>query len=221
MKPLIIIPAFNEENSILNLMNELNKYEYDYIIINDCSTDDTKKILDTMHLNHLDLPINIGLAGVTQIGFKYALDNNYDSAIVLDGDGQHPPRYVEMLLKELEKGYDYILGSRFLEKKKEWNLRMLGSRIISFVIRLKTGIIITDPTSGMRALGKKVIADFAYEMNFINESDALAHILKKGFNVREIQVTMDDRMEGQSYFNNLFKSCKFMVNVLISILFIQ
>ena len=94
MKTLVIIPAYNEEESILNLINEIKEYKYDYLVINDCSKDNTKNILDKEHINHLDLPINLGIAGVTQVGFKYASDNNYDCVINIDGDGQHLPSYM-------------------------------------------------------------------------------------------------------------------------------
>lgn len=221
MNVLVIIPAYNEAENIPNLMKKINELGYDYLVINDCSQDESGILLNSMKLNHLDLPINIGLAGVTQMGFRYAYENNYDAAIVIDGDGQHPPFYIQSLLDKLNEGYDYVIGSRFVEEKKPWSLRMIGSRLIGFAIKLKTGQIINDPTSGMRALGKKVIKEFAYEMNYVNESDALTHVLKNKLKVCEIQVSMEQREGGTSYFDNIIKSGKFMLNVLISIIFIQ
>lgn len=221
MKTLIIIPAFNESANIPNLEKKISALGYDYLIINDCSTDNSAEIFDSQNLNHLDLPINLGLASVTQVGFKYAVDNNYDCAVIIDGDGQHPPKYIKSLIEKISDGYDYVVGSRFLGSKKPWTMRMIGSRLLSSAILLKTGRKFTDPTSGMRALGRNVLIDFAKNMNFIAEPDALTHIVKKRFKVCEIFVEMKDREEGQSYFSNPLKSIKFMFSVLVSIMFLQ
>jgi len=221
VKTLVVIPAYNEQDNIKSLIDDINSYGYDYLIINDCSKDNTAKILDENNLNHLDLPVNMGLAGVTQIGFKYANDNNYDCVICVDGDGQHQPAYVHDLIKEVENGYDYVVGSRFVTKKKPLSMRMLGSRILCFAIKLKTGKTVSDPTSGMRALGKNVIKKFAKSMNFYAEPDALSFLLKKGLKVKEVQVEMKEREAGVSYFQNPFKSIYFMMAVLLSILFAQ
>lgn len=221
MKTLIIIPAYNEQANIKNLIEDITSYGYDYLIINDGSTDNTENIIRENNYNYLDLPINVGIAGVTRIGFKYAYDNNYDSAVCIDGDGQHQPKYVETLLKEIENGYDYVIGSRFIDKKKPQSMRMLGSRIICLFIKLKTGCKVTDPTSGMRALGKSVIKDFAQSMNFYAEPDALCYTIHHGYKAKEVQVEMKERQGGESYFKNPFKSIKYMIGVLISIIFVQ
>ena len=221
MKTLIIIPAYNEEENIEKLIKDVCKYEYDYLVINDCSTDNTSKILDNNNFNHLDLPINLGIAGVTRVGFKYAYDNNYDCCICIDGDGQHQPSYAEPLIKEIENGYDYVVGSRFLQEKKPLNMRMIGSRIICFLIKLKTGTTVTDPTSGMRALGRNVIKEFYDSMNFYAEPDTLCYLIHKKYKVCEKQVEMKDRDGGQSYFHSPFKSIYYMLSVILSIIFIQ
>ena len=221
MKTLIIIPAYNEQDNILPLIKDISNYDYDYLVINDCSTDSTPTILDYEKINHIDLPINLGIAGVTQVGFKYANDNNYDCVICVDGDGQHQPSYVSTLIEEIENGYDYAIGSRFIDEKKPNTLRMLGSRIICLLIKLKTGKTVTDPTSGMRALGKRVIEEFSESMNFYAEPDALCHLLHRGYNVKEVKVEMKDRETGESYFKNPLKSIYYMVSVILSIVFIQ
>lgn len=221
MKILVIIPCYNEENNIGTLVEKVKKLDYDYLVINDCSTDNSPRLLDENNLNHLDLINNIGLAGVTQIGFKYAVDHGYNGAIVIDGDGQHPPVYIKTLLDKLSEGYDYVVGSRFVDKPKPYTMRMLGSRVLAFMIKLKTGTTVTDPTSGMRAMGGEVLKDFANDMNFIAEPDALCHVINKKFKYTEVQVDMEDRVAGVSYFVNPFRSIKFMVNVIISILFFQ
>lgn len=221
MKTLVIIPAYNESKNIEPLIKNLSQYGYDYLVINDCSKDNTEEILKNNNINHLSLPINLGLAGVTRVGFKYGKDFDYDCVINIDGDGQHPPKYIHSLIKEIEAGSDYVVGSRFVTEKKPFNLRMLGSRILCFLIKLKTGKTVTDPTSGMRALGKKVINEFAESMNFYAEPDALCYLLHKKYKVKEVQVDMKEREEGVSYFSSPFKSIYFMLCEIISILFIQ
>ena len=221
MKTLVVIPAFNEQDNISALVNEITDYGYDYLIINDCSTDDTAEILDKNNFNHLDLPINLGLAGVTRAGFMYAYNHDYDCVICIDGDGQHPPKYMKQLIDEIDNGYDYVVGSRFLDKKKPFSLRMLGSRILCLLIKLKTRKSVSDPTSGMRALGKKVISLFNESMNFYAEPDVLCYLLHKNYNVKEVQVEMKEREAGVSYFANPLKSVYFMLCEILSILFIQ
>ena len=221
MKTLIIIPAFNEQMNISPLIEDIKSYGYDYLIINDSSTDETENILQMNNYNHLDLPVNIGIAGVTRIGFKYAFENNYDCVVCIDGDGQHQPKYVHDLIKTIELGNDYVVGSRFVNKKKPWSMRMLGSRLICFFIKIKTGVKVTDPTSGMRALGKNVIRDFARGMNFYAEPDTLCYTLHHGYKVKEVQVEMKERESGTSYFHNPLHTVKFMIGVILSILLVQ
>lgn len=221
MKTLIIIPAYNEQDNISTLIKDITSYGYEYLVINDCSKDNTAEILDKNNYNHIDLPINVGIAGVTQIGFMYAYDNNYDCVVNIDGDGQHQPSYIGSLIKEIEDGYDYVVGSRFVDEKKPNTLRMLGSRIICLFIKIKTGKSVSDPTSGMRALGRKVIEKFSKSMNFYAEPDAMSFLLKKKYKVKEVQVIMKERENGQSYFKNPFKSIYYMIAVILSILFAQ
>ena len=221
MKVLVIIPAFNEQASILSLVEEVTSYGYDYLVMNDCSTDNTKAILEENNLSHLDLPINLGLAGVTQAGFKYAKDFDYDCAICIDGDGQHLPSYMNNLINEVENGADYVVGSRFVNKKKPLSLRMLGSRLLCLLIKLKTGKTVTDPTSGMRALGKNVILEFSESMNFYAEPDALCHLIHENYRIKEVQVEMKEREGGVSYFSSPLKTIYFMLAVSLSIIFIQ
>lgn len=221
MKTLTIIPAYNEEDNIGKLIDSVKKYDIDYLVINDCSTDGTGKILDENDINHLDLPINLGIAGVTRVGFCYAYDNDYDCVVCIDGDGQHLPEYMYDLIDEIKNGYDYVVGSRFVNEKKPWSFRMLGSRILCLLILLKTRKKVYDPTSGMRALGRSVIEEFYHSMNFYAEPDALCYLLNKGYKVKEIQVKMKDRDAGESYFSNPFKSVYYMLCEILSIVFIQ
>ena len=221
MRTLVIIPAYNESKNLEKLINDIKSYGYEYIIINDRSTDRTEELAKEKNFSILNLCLNVGIAGVTRIGFKYAKDHDYDCAVVVDGDGQHQPKCVHSLIKCIENGSDYALGSRFVQSKKPWSFRMIGSRIISFLIKIKTGKTIKDPTSGMRALGKNVIEEFSVSMNYYAEPDALCHLIKRGYKIEEVQVEMLEREDGISYFVNPIKSIKYMISEIISLIFIQ
>ena len=108
LKTLLIIPAYNEEDCILNVARKIKSSGYDYIIVNDGSTDSTLRICKENNLNVLDLPRNLGIGGAVQAGHKYALRNGYDVDIQVDGDGQHDISYIPLLIKQIEEGADLI-----------------------------------------------------------------------------------------------------------------
>ena len=221
MKVLVIIPAYNEEENILRVVRQLEAANTgcDYVVINDCSKDSTPKNLDENKINHIDLQVNLGLTGAVQTGYKYAYENDYDAAIQFDGDGQHLPEYIPALVKEIENGHDIVIGSRFVDVKKHMSARMVGSRLITTIIKLTTGQKINDPTSGMRIINRKLIKDYAYELNRKPEPDTLAYQMKKGFKVKEIQVKMEDRVAGTSIYAGIGSSIQYMLRVLITIIF--
>ena len=164
MKVLIIIPAYNEALNIEKTISDITtNTNYDYIIINDCSKDNTLEVCQKNGYHVLSLPVNYGLTSGIQLGMKYAYQNGYDVAIQFDGDGQHQAKYLKDLVQEIEKeNADIAIGSRFLEEKKPFSMRMLGSRLISLAIRLTTFKKITDPTSGMRAYDRQAIQILLY-----------------------------------------------------------
>mgnify|MGYP003237979807 CR=1 FL=1 len=136
-KVLIVIPAYNEEANIENVVRELeDKYpQFDYIVVNDGSRDRTAAICRENGFNLLDLPVNLGLAGCFQAGMKYAYHKGYEYAIQFDGDGQHRPEFIEPMMEKMKEGYEIVIGSRFVNAKKDWSMRMLGSRLIEMAIR--------------------------------------------------------------------------------------
>ena len=221
MNVLIVVPAYNEELNLKKVVKDIEKNcEYDYIIINDCSSDNTEQLCINNNFNYLSLPINYGLSSVVQLGFKYALMNDYDAVVQFDGDGQHHAKYINEMVKELEKGNDIVIGSRYVIKKKPFSLRMIGSRIISFLIKITTSKKINDPTSGFRIYSKKLIPEFANYINYPPEPDCLVYLLRRKFKIKEIQVEMSEREYGTSYLN-AFKSFEYMIRICVSILFIQ
>lgn len=221
MKTLIIIPAYNEEGNIERVVNHLieNYPQFDYVVVNDGSKDSTAEICIKNNYNLLNQPINLGLAGAFQTGMKYAYEKGYDAAIQFDGDGQHRPEYIEEMAVRIENGFDIVIGSRFVTENKESTLRMFGSNIIESLIKLVTGKTIKDPTSGMRMFNKKMIKILAGNLNMGPEPDTLTYLMKCGAKVKEIQVTMDERIAGESYLN-LSRSAKYMLTMCSSILLI-
>ncbi len=223
MKILIMIPAYNEELNIERVVNNLieNYPQYDYVVINDGSKDDTAKICREKGFHLIDLPINLGLSGAVQAGMRYAWQNGYDAAIQIDGDGQHRPEFIEKLAEELDKdNAQIVIGSRFVTQKKPHSLRMLGSNVISAFIKLSTGFRLNDPTSGMRMFNRDIIKEFALNINYGPEPDTISYLIKKGVRVKEVQVQMDERVAGESYLN-FTRSMKYMILMSFSILFIQ
>jgi len=221
-KVLIIVPAYNEEKSLTKVVKDIEKEapSVDYIIINDGSKDNTKKICKKNKYRYLDSFVNLGLWGAVQTGLKYAMDNDYDIAIQFDGDGQHNAKYIKNLVQAIEEGADISIGSRFVDKKKKISLRMLGSRIITTCIFLTTGKKITDPTSGMRAYSKQLIKEYALDMNNPPEPDTLVYMIKRKKKIKEVQVEMNERKEGISSFN-VEHTIRYMSRMIVSIFFIQ
>ena len=224
-KILVIIPAFNEKASIDNTYNGLSEYpNYDAIVINDGSTDQTEDILNNNSIPHICLINNLGIGGAVQTGYQYALDHDYDYAVQFDGDGQHNAEYIIELIKPMEKGEcDMVIGSRFLEKEhngfKSTRARRIGISIVSGWMKVLTGKKITDPTSGFRAVNRKVIKEFSEDYpSEYPESISEVSILKKGYNIKEIQVVMNERTGGVSSIR-AWKTVYFMINVVMSMFF--
>lgn len=203
MKKLIIIPAYNEEDAIAHTVARIREKapDFDYVIINDCSTDRTLAICRENGFHVVNLPINLGIGGAVQTGYRYALENGYDIAVQMDGDGQHDAAYLGEMARVLEEEkLNMVIGSRFIEKEgfQSSAARRLGIGYFSWLIKLVTGVRITDPTSGMRMADREVIGLFAgdYPKDY-PEPESVVTILKMGRRVREIPVQMRAR-EGES-----------------------
>ena len=221
-KVLVIIPAYNEEANIEMVVGELEeKYpQYDYLVVNDGSTDRTEEICREHGYNLLDLPVNLGLAGCFQAGMKYAYYRKYAYAIQFDGDGQHRPEYIEPMMQKMKEGYDIVIGSRFVNQKKDFSFRMIGSRLIEGAIYLTTGAKVADPTSGMRMFSQKMIREFALNLNYGPEPDTVSYLLKQGAKIAEVPVKIAPRAGGESYLKPMV-AVSYMSRIMISILFIQ
>lgn len=222
-RTLIIIPAYNEEENIVRVVQNLrdNYEKYDYVVINDGSKDNTARLCRGQDYNLVDLPINLGLAGAFQTGMKYAMYEGYDYAVQYDGDGQHNPEYIEGMLKMAEQdNLDIVIGSRFVTEGKPFTARMIGNRVITACIRITTGKKIGDPTSGMRMFNARMIKKLATTMNYGPEPDTVAYLIRCGAKVSEYQVSMNERIAGESYLN-WSRSIKYMFHMCSSILVVQ
>ena len=219
---LAVIPAFNEEANIEQVVEELTKRcpDLDYVVVNDGSTDRTEQICRDRGYSLLNLPVNLGLAGCFQAGMKYAWYKGYGCAVQFDGDGQHRPEYILPMKQKIEEGYDIVIGSRFLNKSKNFSMRMIGSRLLAGAIWLTTGVQVADPTSGMRMFNRRMIREFACNLNYGPEPDTISYLLKQGATVTEIPVVIGERWGGESYLKPTV-ACRYMVRMLLSILLIQ
>lgn len=218
MRGLIIIPAYNEEKSILQVARCVseNPAGFDYVVINDCSTDNTLKLCRSAGIPVLNLPVNLGIGGAVQTGYRYALAEGYDMAIQMDGDGQHDAAFLPDMVKALkDENVDMVIGSRFIKKEgfQSSAVRRVGIRYFSNLIRLYTGKRIYDPTSGFRLINRRLIKLFAadYPSDY-PEPESLTHILKAGCRALEIPVQMNERADGTSSIRG-FKSIYYMLKV--------
>lgn len=223
MKILLIIPAYNEEANLPHLLKELKQYpEYDCVVVDDCSKDNTRKVAQRFGVPCVSLPVNLGLSGAVQTGLLYGVENNYDVCVQIDGDGQHVPSEIGKLIEKIVAGYDIVIGSRFLENTQSYEqtfARKIGAKYISFLIKAFSGLVLTDPTSGMRAFNRKIFARMAVSTNERPEPDTVLAYARTGAKIIEVQVDMRDRLMGESYLTPL-RAIRYMVENSLSFLFV-
>lgn len=222
MKKLIIIPAYNEAKSLPNLIERIENTlpDFDYVIINDGSWDGTKKIANKEKWNVVHLPINSGIGVAVQTGYRYALENDYDIAIQIDGDGQHDIRYLPEIVRPIEEETaDVVIGSRFVEKEgfQSSGARRMGIKLLSALIFILTGEKVKDVTSGYRAANRKFISIFAddYSKDY-PEPEAIVTVKMYRGRILELPVIMKEREHGNSSIT-LWKSVYYMLKVSLAI----
>ena len=222
MKTILIIPAYNEQDNIVNTILDIkrNAVNVDYVVINDCSTDATKSVLKAKKANYLDLPVNLGIGGGVQAGYLYALEHGYDIGIQFDGDGEHDAAYIKDLIAPIESGQaDVVIGSRFIQKEgfQSSFMRRLGIKFLSKLIYILCDVQVSDVTSGMRAVNKKMIREFSnnYAQDYPEPEAILASGLL-GARIVEVPVRMHERQNGVSSINTL-KSIYYMIKVTLAL----
>lgn len=228
LKVLLIIPAYNEAENIkrvCDMVKEFSeittKYELDYIVINDGSSDATTDICEQNDIKAIHLVQNLGIGGAVQTGYIYAKLKKYDIAVQFDGDGQHDIQSLDdLLLPVINGNCDFSIGSRFLKNTslfKSTFLRRVGIKYLSFITHVFSGVKVTDPTSGYRAANKKVIEFLSvnYPVDY-PEPESIVELLKNSFRIREVQVNMLEREGGKSSINS-WKSIYYMFKVSLAI----
>lgn len=221
-KVLIIIPAYNESENIEYVVRHMMEEapQYDYLVVNDGSTDNTLYLCRKANFHYLDLSINMGIGGAVQAGYVYAHKYNYDIAVQMDGDGQHDIAYLDELLKPiLDKKADVVIGSRFLKKEGFQSSagRRVGINILSGLIWLTTGQRIMDVTSGYRAVNRMFIDIYSkdYPTDYPEPEAIVAAIMHRG-RVKEVPVQMKAREGGTSSIT-FKKSIYYMIKVTLAI----
>lgn len=223
MKILVIIPAYNEEESIAEVINKLNKDcpKVDYLVVNDCSKDNTLQILERENACYVNLPLNLGIGGGVQTGYKYAWNNGYDIAIQIDGDGQHDTAYLDKVIKPIYDGQaDIVIGSRFINKEgfQSSGMRRFGIRFLSGLIKMCCGTKVHDVTSGFRAVNRQYIKMYAesYPVDY-PEPEAIVKASLAGARIQEVPVIMKERTGGTSSIY-AWKSVYYMIKVSLAII---
>lgn len=223
IKKIVIIPAYNEQDSIERTVKDIleNAEGFDYVIVNDCSTDDTLEVCRSKNLNVLNLPVNLGIGGAVQTGYLYAWKEGYDIAVQFDGDGQHDAKYLNEMADYLaHRDLDMVIGSRFITKEgfQSSGMRRIGIKYFTLLIKLLTGKSISDPTSGMRMVNRSVMKLYSddYPKDY-PEPESVVAILNCGKKVEELPVVMRERMEGKSSIS-AHRSVYYMIKVSLAIL---
>ena len=223
MRAIVIVPAYNEQDNIRNTLRDLreNGAGTDILVMNDCSTDGTEAVLKEMKADYLSFPVNLGIGGGVQAGYRYARDNGYDIAVQFDGDGQHEAKYLQSLLDPILAGEaDVVIGSRFIRHEgfQSSGARRLGIGILSKLIRLLCGVKVQDVTSGMRAVNRRFIEEYAehYAQDY-PEPEALLYAGLRKARIREVPVQMKERSGGKSSIN-AFRSVYYMIKVSLALI---
>ena len=223
----VIIPAYNEEESIALVVNAVRALDIDGllvipVVVNDSSKDRTVEIVKNLDCVLLDLPVNLGIGGAVQTGFRYAFDKGFDYAIQVDGDGQHPAQEIVKLYEAMiSTDANVVIGSRFLTKEgfQSSGLRRFGINYLKNLIRLFSGISILDNTSGFRMLDRStlILVNESYPDEY-PEPESIIMYVKNGLKVIEVPVIMEERQGGVSsirYFDQLY----YMVKVSLAIIY--
>jgi len=225
VRVLAIVPAFNEERSLPAVVAGLRRHApgVDVCVVDDGSTDGTAEVARSLGATLLCLPVNLGIGGAVQAGYRWARDRGYGVAVQVDGDGQHDTSFLPALVEEVATGRaDLAVGSRFAGPRvagafrSTWS-RRAGIRYLSAMLRVRCGARVSDPTSGFRAAGRGAIELFArsYPPDY-PEPESIAVAARAGLRVTEVPVRMSERLHGESSID-LGRSFYYLVKVTMAL----
>ena len=228
MKIAAIVPAYNEEKAITAVVNDIlqtaqsQNLSITVIVVNDCSKDTTSEIISKLKCVSLNLPVNLGIGGAVQTGFKYAFENGFDYAIQIDGDGQHPASEIVKLINAAkENNLDVVIGSRFMSKEgfQSSAIRRFGINYFKWLNRFLVGITINDSTSGLRLINKRTLEIVSeYYPDEYPEPEAIILYSLNKLKVGEVSVNMKERQGGVSSIGTL-SSIYYMFKVTLAIIY--
>ena len=221
---LVIVPAYNEEKNIIAVVNDLKKELpfADVLVINDNSSDNTAKVLKEHNVDFVTTPFNLRYAGVVQTGFKYAVLKDYKYAAQFDGDGQHVGKELVKMYEIIkDSDLDIAIGSRFVEET-EYNhafFRKIGTIVFQKIIQFATKQKITDHTSGLQILSKRVYTRYSKMAHYPDYPDAnlIIEMILNGYKIKEIPVQMKERVYGESMHAGIWGPFIYMLRMMYSI----
>ncbi len=228
MKIAAIVPAYNEEKAITAVVNDILQIAHEQnlsigvIVVNDCSKDSTSEIISKLNCVALNLPVNLGIGGAVQTGFKYAFENGFDYAIQIDGDGQHPASEIPKLINAAkENNLDVVIGSRFISKEgfQSSAIRRFGINYFKWLNRFLVGITVNDSTSGLRLINKKTLELVSeYYPDEYPEPEAIILYSLNKLKIGEVSVNMKERQGGVSSISSV-SSIYYMFKVTLAIIY--
>ena len=229
LRVLVVVPCYNEQSSVAAVVNDIHWVKtrfglsLDTLVVNDCSTDNTMAVVRTLDCLHLDLPVNLGIGGCMQAGYKYAYRKGYDIAVQIDGDGQHPAEGLIKLLRPLfDDQADVVIGSRFLERQgfQSSFVRRIGIRYFRWLNQLLIRKTVHDSTSGFRAFNRKTIEIVnRYYPDEYPEPEAIVQFGLHKLRLLEVPVLMEERQGGTSSIG-LVQSVYYLFKVTLGTLFV-
>jgi glycosyltransferase involved in cell wall biosynthesis len=222
---LAIVPAYNEAGAVAQTVTAINRHaaDFDVLVVDDGSTDDTAALASQAGAAVLRLPFNLGIGAAVQSGYIYALEHDYEVAVQVDGDGQHDPVHIQEMLALLASGtgLNMVTGSRFLDRNRDGYrssaARRVGIRVFAMLVSRITRQRVTDPTSGLRMVDRRGIELFARD--YIHDyPEVEAILLMHAHRLRscEIPVRMLPRLTGRSAISSS-DSAYYMVKVLLAV----